>query len=64
MLQKKYVFVKEKMKFTDSLAHCKSLGGILAVAESAEENQWMQQELGECWKTFFCSFVFIVTAEL
>ena len=39
--------VNEKMNFSDSSAHCKSLGGSLALAESAEENQQMLLELGK-----------------
>ena len=55
VLQKKYVVVKEKMNYAGSLAHCKSLGGSLALPESPEENQQMLDELGNGMKLLFRS---------
>ena len=37
--QKRSVIVKQMKNYSESLAHCKSLGGTLALPESAEENQ-------------------------
>ena len=51
--QKKYVIVKEKKNFADSLAHCRSLGGTLALPQSAEENEQMLHELGKSLRLFF-----------
>ena len=45
ILQKKLVVVKEKKNYDDSSAHCKSLGGSLALPESSEENQQILDEL-------------------
>ena len=64
ILQKKYLLIKQKKKFPDSLAHCQSLGGTLALPESAEENQMLQQEIGESPKTPLCSPLFFCTYEL
>ena len=50
--------MKKKKNFADSSAHCESLGGSLAVPESAEENELMLQELGECWQVFIPPLLF------
>ena len=47
MLQKKFVLVKELKNFTESSAHCESLGGSVALPETAEENQQISQMLGK-----------------
>ena len=54
-LQKKYVLVKQKKNYTDCSAHCKSLGGALAVPESAEEYQQIQQVIGKAVTSFSSS---------
>ena len=45
MLQKKFVIVKEVKTVAARSAHCKSLGGTLALPESVEENQRIMDEL-------------------
>ena len=56
MFQKRYVVVKERRNFDDSSAHCKSLGGTLALPELAEENERILHEIGEGLRGFH-SFV-------
>ena len=38
--------MSQSKNYADSSAHCKSLGGILALPESAEENQHIMHEIG------------------
>ena len=47
MLQKRILTVKEKITFALDWAHCASLGGSLALPESAKENQRIMDELGK-----------------
>ena len=51
LLQKKIVIVKEKKNLAESSAHCRSLGGSLALPESSEEeNQRITHELSKTLK--------------
>ena len=40
--------MNEKKTFADSVAHCKSLGGSLAVPETEVDVQEIKNEIGEC----------------
>ena len=46
-LQKKFVIVKEKRNFDDSLSYCKSLNGSLALPESQEENNQIMEAISK-----------------
>ena len=59
ILQKKYVIGKVKMNFVDSAAHCESLGGNLALPESAEENQQILDKLGNSTKLLLVLCLFL-----
>ena len=39
------MIVKQLKNYADSIVHCRSLGGALAIPESAEENQQIVDEL-------------------
>ena len=51
--------MKDQKTFDDSLAHCKSLGGTLALPESAEENQRILDDLGNIPDSKFSSSLLI-----
>ena len=51
-LQKRFVVIKQPKNYADSAAHCKSVGGSLALPESLEENQQIMQEIGNTGKIF------------
>ena len=63
ILQKRYVVVKEKKIYSDSSAHCESLGGSLALPDSAAENQQILEELGESMQLLFFCFILFFSAE-
>ena len=53
MLQKKFYVAQQSMNYADSSAQCKSLGGSLALPESAEETQQIIDELGKIIELLF-----------
>ena len=53
MLQKKFFVAQQSMNYADSSAHCKSLGGSLALPESAVETQQIIDELGKISELLF-----------
>ena len=46
-LQKTFVVVKDKKNFSESVAHCKSLGGVVALPESSAENYHILDLIGK-----------------
>ena len=49
--------VKVRKNYTDSLAHCKSLGGALALPESAEESLQINHKIGKRVRS--CCLIFL-----
>ena len=41
------MIVMEKRTFANSVSHCKSLGGSLAVPETEDDNEAIKNEIGE-----------------